>query len=132
MTLCGKENGHYQKTCIDRTCEICGPKTIAEHLKEAKDMGGDEDIRYGKWDKLANNRKRIREEYTSFSRFIEELLEELQQFSKHLVNAQWQAKQFTLLKETLPSGCVLQVLDFAENYTCIHQDEIQSAHSLVP
>ena len=22
----------------------------------------------------------------------------------------------------------LQVLDFAENYTCIHQDEIQSAH----
>jgi len=31
-------------------------------------------------------------------------------------------------KRNLPCGWLLQVLDFAENHTCVQQDEIQSAH----
>ena len=32
MTLCGKENGHFQTICIDKTCETYGTESICDHL----------------------------------------------------------------------------------------------------
>ena len=131
-TLCSKENEHYRKKCIDRQCENCGTQIIYDHLKEIKEKWGDHTIKYSEWENTFNQnqkkRKMIREKSSTFSEFCDALINELNPFSKHLVNAQWQSKQFSLLKETLPYGWLLQVLDFAENYTCVQQDEIQSAH----
>lgn len=60
--------------------------------------------------------------------FLDQMRIELAPFSKHLFNAQWQAKEFENLKTTIPAKWVLMCLDFAENYCCRHQDEAQSVH----
>ena len=131
-TLCCKENGHYRKQCIDRQCESCGTQIISDHLKEVKENWGVQSIKYSEWEYMSNqNQKKhkiIREKSSTFTELCDALIKELNPFSKHIVNAQWQSKQFSILKENLPYGWLLQVLDFAENYTCVQQDEIQSAH----
>ena len=43
-----------------------------------------------------------------------------------MFNAEWQRKQ--LLKADLPDGWAVAYLDFAENFLCKFQDEVQSAH----
>ena len=42
--------------------------------------------------------------------------------------ASWQQKQFSAISKHPPKDAVVQVLDFAENYTCQYQREIQSVH----
>lgn len=60
--------------------------------------------------------------------FINELCAEVEKLAKHLFVAKWQYKQFTQLKKQVPRNWLVMVADFAENYRCIHQDEIQSAY----
>ena len=73
-------------------------------------------------------RKEIVSKEGSFASFIEELTNECTTFLKHVFVAQWQHNQFRHLTENIPSGSVVQVLDFAQNYRCIFQNEVQSAH----
>ena len=42
--------------------------------------------------------------------------------------ADWQYQQFQLWRQNIPQGRVIMVVDFAENFTCTYQDEIQAAH----
>ena len=60
----------------------------------------------------------------------QELTKEVQFLCEHLYRADWQHTQFTLLKELrpFPEETVCMVMDFAENFTCTYQDEVQSAH----
>ena len=39
-----------------------------------------------------------------------------------------QREQFTSLRLQMPEGQVIHVLEFAENFTIVHQDEVSSAH----
>ena len=45
-----------------------------------------------------------------------------------MLNAEWQQKQLQMLKADLPEGWVIACLDFADNFLCKFQDEVQSAH----
>ena len=56
------------------------------------------------------------------------LLKELESFSKHVFMWEWQNQQFKEAQEHLPSGVLLTVMDFQQNFACEAQDEIQSAH----
>ncbi|CAC5413766.1 unnamed protein product [Mytilus coruscus] len=57
-----------------------------------------------------------------------ELAAEIGPFSAHLHNAAWQYEQFSTLIKNVPEKWVVFCMDFAENYTCLYQDEAQSAH----
>jgi hypothetical protein len=48
----------------------------------------------------------------------------------YICRADWQYRQFESWRKLspFPQGKVLMVLDFAENFTCQFQDEIQAAH----
>ena len=59
---------------------------------------------------------------------LEELIAELENFSAHLFVAKWQQVQFTRLIKSPPERSVILVMDFSENYTCLAQNEVQSAH----
>jgi hypothetical protein len=59
---------------------------------------------------------------------VRELKVELGPFSSHLAIAKWQYKQFRQLKDNLEDGQLLTLMDFAENYRCEFQGEIQAAH----
>ena len=44
-----------------------------------------------------------------------------------MFTANWQTKQYLLLKENLPSNCVLMVMDFGRNRVVKHQNEAKEA-----
>ena len=52
----------------------------------------------------------------------------LMTFSSHLRRAKWQNEQKKLLIENLPANQVCCVHDYSENYTCQHQDQLQSLY----
>ncbi len=58
---------------------------------------------------------------------LSQLKTDMQSLSAHLFNATWQYRQYKLLKENLPPGAMLIIMDFAENYRTCYQNEIQSA-----
>ncbi|XP_072015461.1 uncharacterized protein [Amphiura filiformis] len=59
---------------------------------------------------------------------IVELKEEMGPFAAHLFQKDWQHKQYNLLRDKLPNNTCISVLDFAENYKCAYQDEVQGAY----
>lgn len=50
--------------------------------------------------------------------------------AEHLFRANWQNRQFSLVRSVspFPAQSVCMVLDFAENFTCNYQQEVQAAH----
>lgn len=59
---------------------------------------------------------------------VGEIKTDLRPFSNHLFNASWQVKEFDHLKKNIPENWMIICQDFAENYTCRHEDAAQSAH----
>ena len=59
---------------------------------------------------------------------VKELTNELKPFSRHIFIAMWQRKQYKNLISNIPQDNVALLMDFAENYRCINQDEIQAAY----
>ena len=59
---------------------------------------------------------------------VKELKEEAQTFAEHLFNKDWQNAQEKMLTQNLQPQEVLGVYNFAENYKCGHQREVQSAY----
>jgi hypothetical protein len=64
----------------------------------------------------------------TYQELLEEICTQLQNFSTHIFIARWQYKQFNNLKDALPADWLLTIVDFAENYRCVHQDEIAAAY----
>ena len=66
----------------------------------------------------------------SVADLLEELLVEVEFISGHLYQANWQHEQFSRLKNSRPFANHLRimVLDFAENFSCLYQHEVKSAH----
>ena len=54
--------------------------------------------------------------------------EEIVEFKDHVERVKNQYNQFKQLKEILPSNHAMVQMDFAEDYKCQSQDEIQSAY----
>jgi hypothetical protein len=141
LTLCPKEGEYYRKECIDRVCEACGVSNLAKTQKAVEILGqhGLSDITWQSWaieevtktvkGKEVKKRQMTQKvQTTTVQELIEELSTSLKEFSKHLFNAQWQARQFEALKVSIPRTWVLLCSDFGENYICRQQDEAQSAH----
>ena len=66
----------------------------------------------------------------SVSSLVNELKTEVRFLAEHLFRADWQHAQFTRMRalEPFPANTALMVLDFAENFSCSYQDEVQAAH----
>ena len=50
----------------------------------------------------------------------------IQPYICHTFFAKWQAQKFQTLRDNLPLGTFILVVDFVENYSFFHQKEIQS------
>ena len=75
-------------------------------------------------------RKTLVRKQGTFASLLAELRSELSFLAGHLFRAERQNNQFQAMKNRLPfrSATVGMVLDFAENFACSIQDEVQSAH----
>lgn len=60
--------------------------------------------------------------------FLKNFLKDRKSVEEHTKRAAHQYHQYKLSKDNLLPGQILLHMDFAENYVCTHQDEIQSAH----
>jgi hypothetical protein len=59
---------------------------------------------------------------------VEEMLDQCKPLARHLFYAMWQQAMYSLITKNLPKEWAVCVMDFAQNYSCTQQDEIQSAH----
>ena len=92
-------------------------------------------VTWQKWETQAyihdgkqNSQKVLATKTGTFRSMFQVLLVETALLTKHLITASWQQGQFTMIRGKLPDNWSIFVLDFADNYACISQDEIQSAH----
>ena len=60
--------------------------------------------------------------------YIDHLAKQIDDLTAHSYIAKCQAAYLKNLKETLPLGEAIVMLDFAENYAFIVQDEVQGYH----
>lgn len=135
-TMCPKGTQKYHKSsCIQRRCGSCGVHLLIDQLTPLIQQHGGKEISWRKWERKtvnAGGKDVVRQELVTKTGKLEDCISELQDevepLSTHLFHAMWQHSQYSQLKSSLPKGWVLMVADFAENYTCRNQQEIQSAH----
>ena len=59
---------------------------------------------------------------------LEMFLKSLATFAEHMFYNQWNFHQYVQCKNNLEKGEIAMVLDFAQNYLCIQQNEVQQLH----
>ena len=141
ITLCQKEYGvGFHINCIERKCADCGTSNIKKHLEEVIKEFGQEELSWSVWTNTRsfyrNSSGQLRttrkwkpiSKAGTLTKLIEEVEEDLQMYSLHIFNAEWQQQKYSVLKANLPPNWILTVSDFALNYVCVQQDEPQGAH----
>lgn len=137
-TLCDKEaeDLFHKVECCKRNCKECGAQKLKEHfsdLNETSDLKAS--FKWKRWqlDDVGVGSKKVKrqvlqEKSGTLQDLLEELAKEVEFLAMHLFVSDWQRRQLNSLKDNLPTDWVLSIADFAENYRCSNQDEIQSAY----
>lgn len=140
LTLCAYQNKQFPaKDCIDRKCKTCGVTKLNEYYKPLLDKASTNEVKINKWKNvqetkmIKNVEKKISSvqlvtEYKTLKDTVDDMCAQLILFSSHLFRAKWQQNMFAHIKECTPPKTSIMVLDFAENYACAMQDEVQSHH----
>ena len=116
------------RACLKRECERCGidnfissvKMQISEHLSEQRE--------WKRWEKSERSKKDLVRKKNPVIDIVDMLSMDLNGLAKHIKVAQWQRHQYQMFSRGVPKGHVVLTVDFAENYLCKYQDEIQSAH----
>ena len=132
------------ESCMLGKCKKClslGKQWIDDEMKKA-DI--DEPTVWYQWERtmqiLSGKGKKSKRKITKMQKVCKEgavddvfmaLEEKLPQFLEHVFVKRKQAKYFEERIQTLPSNVAALQVDFAENYTCKYQDEIQSVKMLL-
>ncbi|XP_014674220.1 PREDICTED: uncharacterized protein LOC106814420 [Priapulus caudatus] len=137
-TLCPKENEndkYFQPTCIRRNCDDCGVKLLDDKFAGLLEDAGSQSVKWRKWcnkkymhDGKEKSKKCIVTKTGTVESFIGELKDETVSLASHMFVASWQHDMYRKVTKDPPENTVIAVLDFAENYSCQSQDEVQSAH----
>lgn len=142
ITLCPYDPvGFPEMKCLERKCGDCGVKQISEHYTPLCEKHGTDEVVYEEW-RIIKETRAVRDgkggkvvkqvtslKCTSQTATVTEIVklveDSLPSFSAHLHRARWQQHQFKLLKEHMPPKSSVVVIDFAENYACGMQNEVQ-------
>lgn len=135
-TLCerGNEKWH-KKNCIQRECVACGTDGVVSFFTPLMRETSNQKIKYIKWERMTKekNGKQVTQIMPktyekSATEVVLDLAKELDKLAAHLFVAAWQQNQFSQLLKSVPSHWVILNMDFSENYSCVNQNEVQSAH----
>ena len=122
-------------SCISRRCKSCGVSALLNKIKQAN-PGIEHDkkiVNWKRWDlvkkdgRLSKVIDKVDKSTTKFQ-VIQQYVQDIDKLSLHLFNWKWHEAQFEFIKNNLPKGVLLQVLDFAQNYLNRYQDEPQSCY----
>ena len=78
--------------------------------------------------KLGKETKRLEyvEEELPVLTLLDRFKKLIQPYIHHAFFTKWQAQEFQTLRDNFPLGTIVSIVDFAENYSSVHQKEIQS------
>ena len=142
MTMCTAKGRFPSKACIESRCLECGDDQIGDRLKDVlgDDVKALEVVPYKEWrtvEKTTKSKKGITRTIKvvdcvqaegSLQEVVKKIKGKVKVVKAHLFRAKWQQEQLKQCKEKIQGRTAVLIMDFAENYTCTSQDEIQSAH----
>ena len=124
MTVCDIDCS----TCVDRQCDKCEVEEVANPWFDGAEE--DANVFYYQWH-TTSDKKMVKELIeSSVEEAKEDLVSQLEPFSRHLYNIRRQYRELKFLKEHLKKGQVITHEDFSENFQIKHQNEIMAAHWL--
>ena len=89
-------------------------------------------VKYSQWKRVEDADGKKKMKIVSFEvrkkEFATTLREDIQKFSEHVARVKTQYDQLKKLKDRLPENHAIVQMDFAENYTCQSNEEVQSAY----
>ena len=118
---------------MERTCSLCGVDRFCTRLRKTLEQQEklNQPVAWRKWEKTedeAGKRKDLVQKKGVYLGLVQELQDELNKLAVHRADALRQRKQHQSLQENTPPRWVVATMDFAENYLCVYQGEVQSAH----
>jgi hypothetical protein len=139
ISLCHSTTEIAHADCLNRGCKSCGIQLIDQHYAPLVGEFGQDCVKYEEWEKTkktmkvkGKDKEVSRIERVSHDVSVKEVVEKLgvsiEKFSLHIFRAAWQQRQLKLAKTRLRPRCSIIIMDYAENYQCSSQDEVQSAH----
>lgn len=150
-TMCPPINGQLSLKCIQRKCTHCSVDAIRKHYLPLmqKDHNRVTVHKFDQWQnvsvevigkdlegnhvkKQVKRLKRVTHNVDNVSQIVQLLMSDMEEYSAHKFRADWQKSQFEHLKANMPPKSTVIVVDFAMNYTCFLQDEVQSYHWAPP
>ena len=125
--LCPPEQHFFKHACVHGECNECSDK-LKLLLQDLKHMEKHTKVlQWYRWHTDKTTKKLVLGHVTgSLDNWLELLEEDCIFMRKHLFTAKWQHFQGSKLMREVPKGCVVQVIDFGQNYSCIAQDEPQA------
>ena len=138
LTLCPKSEGEefYDIKCLNRDCNKCGVNKL-EFLPEELDLSDNSpNVKWERYEytnmtgkggktcrklQFVTKNTKPGEMFNYFSTLLTD-------FPAHEHRANWQNHQFKNLLDNLPIYHAICVHDYAENYRCSDQQEIQSCY----
>ena len=125
MVVCDPSN----KICMVHRCENCPGKgalieKLSEHFRD--NCPQDDMIYYQQWTSTDNTR--IDNSSMAVDDFIDLVASKIDSFTSHSYISKCQAKYLKDRKEALQDDECLVLLDFAENFQFVVQDEVQGYH----
>ncbi|KAJ8050249.1 hypothetical protein HOLleu_03381 [Holothuria leucospilota] len=134
-TVCQYEGNFPIRACLDRDCANCGTSKLEEYLQPLLSTCKTKEVTWQRWGQTTygqEGKKRVtlQRQRGKLHVLVDELLKEMTGFSRHLFEARWQQMQFNKVIKEPGEKEVIMVMDFAENYQCLmqQQQEVQSAH----
>ena len=112
--------------CMSNECADCPGEEILTELLSAESESMPDQIVYKQW--VNTDRANMISVMQTYSEFCESLIEKLTELKKHHYVAKIQSQYLKETRESLDETQCLVLADFAENYSFLVQDEIQSFH----
>ena len=138
MTLCNKTDKFHNVKCVAKQCNTC--KDYETSLRQYYNFTADQlctDITWHSWRRVKNERDKVQRKLitqteplsTLMAEFVEDMISPTKQnnFFEHLFVAYWQFHMYTMIKNNLPNGYILQVIDFAKNRSTMYETEVKSS-----
>ena len=122
MIVCDRE----KKQCMIHRCEKCpGTEPLKMFLYDAREEDED-DVCFRQWQ--ATDSTQLVSQTLSMGDFVDLVIETIDSLTTHSFVAKSQARYLKKRKDELMEDTAILLGDFAENYSFIVQDEVQSFH----
>lgn len=122
LLVCDSQNSD----CMLNNCQDCPGKEFLLELLRTETEDLPDEITFMQW--VSTDRAELITRVMPLDDFFEDLVDKLLSLKKHHFISKAQSKYLSELKENLSTNVCVALCDFAENFTFIIQDEIQSFH----